>query len=66
MSMPTGLLAKDANMLRPQGVWFVYGYDTMPYPLFISNDELKARQYQADVGYYTWIKFWEFNSEFGR
>ena len=48
-----------------EGVWIIYGWDTMPYPLFIEKDELKARQYQNALGYYTFIKFWKFGDEFG-
>lgn len=48
----------------PKGIWFVYGYDTMPYPMFMSDDEIIARRWQEKLGYYTYIIFWENGTEF--
>lgn len=47
------------------GIWIVYGYDTMPYPIavFAEDDELHARRFQDNIGYPTQIKFWEFGVE---
>lgn len=47
------------------GIWIVYGYDTMPYPLFIADNKQQAQEYQGKVGYYTFLKFWKFGDEFG-
>lgn len=53
---------KDAKKV---GIWFVYGWETMPYPLFIADNEEQAQIYQGKVGYPTWLKFWKFGDEFG-
>jgi hypothetical protein len=45
------------------GVWIVYGWDTMPYPIFMSNNELQARTFGGNLGHYAWVKFWEFGTE---
>jgi hypothetical protein len=66
--LPTGDFREKENFIfteETDGVWIIYGWDTMPYPLFISNDELKARQYMEVLGYSSHIKFWRFNTEFG-
>jgi hypothetical protein len=66
--LPTGdnRAKPDPFTEETDGVWIVYGWDTMPYPLYISKDELLARRYMEVIGYPVFIKFWAYNSEFGR
>lgn len=47
------------------GVWIVYGWDTMPYPLYLSKTELEAYKYVQDLGFFAFVKFWKFGDEFG-
>lgn len=46
------------------GVWFVYGYDTQPYPVavFPEDQELEARRFNDGQGGYNHVKFWEFGT----
>lgn len=54
----------DPGEGKAAGVWFVYGYDTSPFPMFISVDELSARRYQERLGYPTFLTFWNYDTEF--
>jgi hypothetical protein len=45
------------------GVWIVYGIQTLVYPMFISKDELIARRFMEKLGSRVWIKFWKFDTE---
>lgn len=47
------------------GAWIVFGYDTGPYPLYLSKDEISAHRYAQEVGYPVHVKFWIFGEEFG-
>lgn len=45
------------------GVWVVYGLEIRAYPLFISRDELTALRFVEKLGYYAYVKFWKFDTE---
>lgn len=51
---------------KPKGVWFVYGYDTMPFPLYMSNNEDHVNAYMAGEGlpYHPWKVFWPHGMSF--
>jgi hypothetical protein len=61
-----GAIKPDPFTEETDGIWIVYGWDMNPYPLYISKDELLARRYMEIIGYPVFIKFWAYNSEFGR
>lgn len=54
------------NEPSPLGVWFVYGYDTSPFPLYMSDNEDHVNAYMAGEGlpYHPWKVFWPFNQTF--
>ncbi len=60
-------LREDVDILKGEptekkGVWFVFGYDGNPYPVFVSDTELEALRYMAKYNFYH-VKFWEFGTE---
>ena len=57
------MMSKKPEQL--EGVWVVYAQDLQITPLYVDPDELEARRYQEQVGYYTYLKFWRFCTEWG-
>jgi hypothetical protein len=60
--LPKGWRYEQITPNAPKGIWFVYGYDTCAYPLFVSDDELTALRWFADYGVPCRVKFWEFGT----
>lgn len=54
----------QAQEASPEGVWFVYGIDTMPYPIMVNKDEVDARRFANELGYFVYVKFWPFGVKF--
>lgn len=54
-----------AHEQKAAGVWFVYAFnnDPEPYPMFMSVDELTARRFAQTIGDWTYVKFWQFDTE---
>lgn len=48
------------------GVWIVYGHDTIDYPMFVSDQEIEALRYVSHmVNMHPQIRFWKFGEEWG-
>ena len=48
--------------MRKDGVWVVYAYDVGPYPIFMSDNEMVARRFEANLGYGS-VTFWPNGTE---
>lgn len=53
----------DEILAVRDGVWIAYSLDFHAYPLFVSDDELEVRRWADDKGYGSYVKFWEFGTE---
>lgn len=60
------LLGYTLKAEGPKGVWFVYGYDTSPFPLYMSDNKEHVDAYVAGEGltYQPWVVFWPFSQSF--
>lgn len=51
---------RSEQKLDLEGVWVIFAYDVVAYPISIHADEAEALRISNSFGYTT-VKFWKFN-----